>query len=131
MGAGSVAAAGPGIIGGYSYFGDMPNSDPRDDSPSSCECDFAALFVHNARCSRKYNKAKKQSTFCNALVVDMDVLLGDSPPESILRIYTAFCSDLSRKSQWKLVVIALSVYNLSKFVHEHIKANEGLAFLDL
>ncbi len=60
----------------------------------------------------------------------MDVLLGDSPPESILGIYTAFHSDLSRKSQWKLDGIALSIHNLSKFVHKCINANEGLAPLD-
>ncbi len=130
VGTGSVAVAGSGVIGGYSYFGDLPNPDSQDDSPRSREGDFAALFVYNARCSCKYNKAKNLPTFCDALVVEMDVLLGDSPSESILGIYTAFRSDLMRKGQWKLDSTALSIYNLSKFVHEGIKANKGLAPFD-
>ncbi len=112
VGTGSVAAAGSGVIGGYSYFRDLPNPNPQDDSHRSGEAAFAALFVHNTRCSRKYNKGKKLTTFCNALVVEMDVLLGDSSPESILKIYAAFQCDLLRKGQWKLNSIVLSINNL-------------------
>ena len=117
-------------FGGYSYFRDLPIPGPQDDSSRSRKGDFAALFIHSARCSHKYSKAKKLTTFSNALLVDRHVLLGDSPPESILEIYNPSHSDLLRKGRWKLDSIALSIHNLSKFVHERIKAHEGLAPLN-
>ncbi len=49
VGTGSVAAAGSGVIGGYSYFGDMSNPDPQDDSPRSCEGDFSAPAASTTR----------------------------------------------------------------------------------
>ncbi len=48
-----------GVVEGYNYFGDLPNPDPEDDSPSSHKSDFAALFSHNARCSCQFSKQKK------------------------------------------------------------------------
>ncbi len=48
-----------GVLEGYNYFGDLPNPDLEDNSPRSHKGDFAALFSHNARCSRRFSKQKK------------------------------------------------------------------------
>ncbi len=61
---GSVGTGSPqlplhsGDVEGYNYFDDLPNPDPEDDSPRSHKGDFAALFSHNARCSRRFSKQK-------------------------------------------------------------------------
>jgi hypothetical protein len=53
--------------------------------------------------------------------VNIDVLLGDSPPPPIVDIYMTFCKDMWRKGQWKMDCIALPVYHLAKFFHKRIK----------
>jgi hypothetical protein len=105
-----------GAIEGYNYFGNLPNPDPEDNGPRSHEGDFAALFSNNARCSRRFSKQKKVDIFCAALGVNIDVLLGDSPPPPIVDIYRTFHKNMWRKGQWKMDRIALPVYHLSKFV---------------
>jgi hypothetical protein len=110
-----------GVVEGYNYFGNLPNPDPEDNSPRSREGDFAALFSHNARCSCWFSKQKKVDIFCAALGVNIDVLLGDSPPPPIIDIYRTFHKDMWRKGQWKTDCIALPVYHLAKFVHERVK----------
>jgi hypothetical protein len=82
---------------------------------------FAALFFHNARCSRRFSKQKKVDIFCTALGVNIDVLLGNSPPPPIIDIYRTFRKDMWRKGQWKMDRITLPVYHLAKFVHERIE----------
>ncbi len=99
----------------------MPNPNPEEDSPRSHKGDFAALFSHNARCSRRFNKQKKVDIFCAALGVNIDVLLGNSPPPPIVDIYRTFCKDMWRKGQWKMDCIALPVYHLAKFVHKRVE----------
>jgi hypothetical protein len=110
-----------GVIEGYNYFGDLPNPDPEDDSSRSHEGDFAALFFHNSRCSRRFNKQKKANIFCAALGLNIDVLLGNSPPPPILDIYRTFRKDIWRKGQWKMNRIALFIYHLAKFFHKRVK----------
>jgi hypothetical protein len=88
-----------GVFEGYNYFGNLPNPDPEDNSPRSHKGDFAALFSHNARCSRQFSKQKKVDIFCAALGVNTDVLLGDSPPPPIVDIYRNFRKDMWRKGQ--------------------------------
>jgi hypothetical protein len=105
----------------YNYFGDLPNPDPEDNSPRSYKGDFAALFSHNARCSHRFSKQNKVDIFCTALGVNIDVLLGNSPPPPIVDIYRTFCKDMWRKGYWKMDLIALPVYHLPKFVHERVK----------
>jgi hypothetical protein len=75
----------PGVVEGYNYFGDLPNPVPEDDSPRSHKGDLAALFSHNARCSRRFSKQKKVDIFCAALGVNIDVLLGTPPIVDIYR----------------------------------------------
>jgi hypothetical protein len=99
----------------------LPSPDPEDDSPRSHKGDFAALFSHNARCSHRFSKQKKVDIFCAALGVNIDVLLGNSPPPPIVDIYRTFCKDMWRKGQWKMDCIALPVYHLAKFFHKHIE----------
>jgi hypothetical protein len=110
-----------GVVEGYNYFGNVPNPDPEDNSPRSHEGDFAALFSHNARCSRRFSKQKQVNIFCTALGVNIDVLLGNSPPPPIVDIYRTFCKDKWRKGQWKMDRIPLPVYHLAKFVHERVE----------
>jgi hypothetical protein len=110
-----------GVGEGYNYFGNLPNPDPEDNSPRSHEGDFAALFSYNTRCSRRFSKQKKVDIFCAALGVNIDVLLGNSPPPPIIDIYGTFCKDMWRKGQWKMDCIALPVYHLAKFGHKHVK----------
>jgi hypothetical protein len=111
-----------GVIEGYSYFGNLPNPNLEDNSPRSHKGDFAALFAHNARCSHLFSKQKKVDIFCTALGMNIDVLLGNSPPWPIIDIYRTFHKDMWRKGQWKMDCIALPIYNLAKFVHERIEA---------
>jgi hypothetical protein len=110
-----------GVVEGYNYIGNLPNSDPEDDSPRSHEGDFAVLFSHNARCSHRFSKQKKVDIFCAALGVNIDVLLGSSPPPPIVDIYRTFHKYMWRKGQWKMDCNALPIYHLAKFVHERIK----------
>ncbi len=110
-----------GIVEGYNYFGDLPNLDLEDDSPRSHKGDFATLFSHNARCSRRFSKQKKVGIFCAALGVNIDVLLGNSPPPPIVDNYRTFRKDMRRKGQCKMDHIALPVYHLAKFVHECVE----------
>ncbi len=110
-----------GVIEGYNYFGDLPNPDPEDDSLRSHEGNFAALFSHNVRCSRQYSKQKKVDIFCAALGINIDVMLGNSPPPPIVDIYRTFHTDMRRKGQWKMDCIALPIYHLAKFVHKCVK----------
>jgi hypothetical protein len=110
-----------GVVEGYNYFGNLPNPEPEDDSPRSHEGDFAALFSHNMRCSRRFSKQKKVDIFCTALGVNIDVLLGNSPPPPIIDIYRTLHKDMWRKGQWKMDCIALPLYHLAKFVHERVK----------
>jgi hypothetical protein len=117
-----------GVVEGYSYFRDLPNPNSEEDSPRSHEGDFAALFAHNARCSRQFSKQKKADTFCAALGVNIDVLLGDSPPLPIIDIYRIFCKDMQREGQWKMDCIALPVYHLAKFVHKRIEAQRRTCY---
>ncbi len=113
-----------GVIKGYSYFGGLPNPNPENNSPSSHKGNFAALFSHNARCSHQFSKQKKIDIFCTALGVNIDVLLGNSPPPPIVDICRTFHKDMRRKGQWKMDCIALPVYHLAKFVHKCIEAQE-------
>jgi hypothetical protein len=53
--------------------------------------------------------------------VNIDVLLGNSPPPPIVDIYRTFRTDMQRKGQWKMDRIALPVYHLAKFVHERVE----------
>ncbi len=110
-----------GVIEGYNYFGNLPNPDPEDDSPRSYKGDFAALFSHNARCSRRFSKQKTVDTFCTALGVKINVLLGNSSPPPIVDIYRTFCKGMWRKGQWKMDRIALPMFHLAKFVHERME----------
>jgi hypothetical protein len=110
-----------GVVEGYNYFGDLPNPDPEDNSPRSHEGDFAALFSYNARCSCWFSKQKKVDIFCTALGVNIDVLLGNSPPPPIVDIYRTFQKDMWSKGQWKMDRIALPIYHLAKFVHKRIE----------
>jgi hypothetical protein len=110
-----------GVVEGYNYFGNLPNPDPEDDSLRSHKGDFAALFSHNARCSCQFSKQKKVDIFCAALGVNIDVLLGSSPPPPIIDIYRTYCKDMRRKGQWKMDCIALPVYHLAKFFHKRVK----------
>jgi hypothetical protein len=110
-----------GVVDGYNYFGDLPNPDPEEDIPRSHKDDFTALISHNARCSRRFSKQKKVDIFCAALGVNIDVLLGNSPPPPIVDIYKTFRKDMWRKGQWKMDRIALPVYHLTKFVHERVE----------
>jgi hypothetical protein len=66
-------------------------------------------------------QAEKVEIFCAALGVNIDVLLGNSSPPSIVDIYRTFRKDMWRKGQWKMDCIALPVYHLAKFVHERIE----------
>jgi hypothetical protein len=110
-----------GVVEGYNYFGNLPNPDPEDNSLRSHKGEFAALFSHNARCSCQFSKQKKVDIFYTALGVNIDVLLGDSPPPPIVDIYRTFRNDMWRKGQWMMDRIALPVYHLAKFVHECVK----------
>jgi hypothetical protein len=110
-----------GVLEGYNYFGDLLNPDPEDDSLRSHEGDFVALSSHNMRCSRRFSKQKKVDIFCTALGVNIDVLLGNSPPPPIVDIYRTFHKDMWRKGQWKMDRIALPVYHLAKFFHECVE----------
>jgi hypothetical protein len=110
-----------GVVEGYNYFGNLPNPDPEDNSARSHEGDFAALFSHNARCSHRFSKQKKVDIFFAALGVNIDVLLGNSPPPPIVDIYRTFHKNMWRKGHWKMDCIALPVYHLAKFVHECIE----------
>ncbi len=58
---------------------------------------------------------------CAALGVNIDVLLGNSPPPSIVDIYRTFRKDMWRKIQWKMDCIALPVYHLAEFFHKRIE----------
>jgi hypothetical protein len=102
-----------GVVERYNYFGNLPNPDPEDDSPRSHKGDFAALFSHKARCSYRFSKQKKVDIFCAALGVNIDVLLGDSPPPPIVDVYKTFRKDMWRKGHWKMDHIALPVYHLA------------------
>ncbi len=58
--------------------------------------------------------------------MNIDVLLGDSPPPPIVDIYRTFHKDMWRKEdwrkgQWKMYPIALPIYHLAKFVHERVE----------
>ena len=110
-----------GVIEGYNYFGNLPNLNPEDNSLRSHKGDFAALFSHNARCSCQFSKQKQVDIFYAALGVNIDVLLGESPPPPIVDIYRTFRKDMWRKGHWKMDCIALLVYHLAEFVHKHIK----------
>jgi hypothetical protein len=83
-----------GVVKGHNYFVNLPNPDPEEDSPRSHEGDFALLFSHDARCSRHFSKQKKVDIFCTALGVNIDVLLGNSPPPPIVDIYRTFRKDM-------------------------------------
>jgi hypothetical protein len=99
----------------------VPNLDPEDDSPRSHKGDFAALFSHNAWCSHQFSKQKKVDIFCTALGVNIDVLLGNSPPPPIVDIYRTFHTDMQRKGQLKMDCIALPVYHLAIFFQKCVK----------
>ncbi len=53
--------------------------------------------------------------------MNIDVLLGDSPPPPIVDIYRTFRKVMWRKDQWKMDCIALPVCHLAKFVPKHIE----------
>jgi hypothetical protein len=118
-----------GVIEGYNYFGNLPNPDPEDNSPRSHKGDFAALFFHNARCSSQFSKQKKDDIFCAALGVNIDVLLGNSPPPPIIDIYRTFHKDMWRKGQWKMDCIALPVTTLPNLSTSVSRSKVALALV--
>ena len=90
----SFAAAAGGVIDvdaddedEYSYFGEFPNPDPTDDSPLDLSKCFSHLFVNSNKCSREYSKSRKIQILYDVLSVDKSVLLGDSPPRRVERIF--------------------------------------------
>ena len=105
-----------GVIEGYNYFGDLPNPDPEDDSLRRHKGDFAALFYHNARCSHRFSKQKKVGIFCAALGMNIDVLLGNSPPPPMVDIYRTFCKDMWKKGQLNMDCVDIGLVE-SPFQH--------------
>jgi hypothetical protein len=53
--------------------------------------------------------------------VNIDVLLGNSPPPPIVDIYRTFRKDMWRKGQWKMDCIVLPVYHLAEFFHKRVE----------
>ena len=123
--AGDVIDVDDGDEDEYSYFGEFPNPDPTDDSPLDISNSFTHLFVNSNKCSREYSKSRKIQILYDVLSVDKSVLLGDSPPRRVERIFLAYRQNVRGRSRWKVKDIAGPIYILGKFVTERLKASTG------
>lgn len=101
----SSAAAAGGVIDvdagdedEYSYFGECPNPDPTDASPLDISNCFTHLFVNSNKCSREYSKSRKIQILYDVLSVDKSIILGDSPPERVKRIFLAYRQNVKGRS---------------------------------
>ena len=105
----SSAAAAGGVIDvdagdedEYSYFGEFPNPDPTDDSPLDISNCFTHLFINSNKCSREYSKSRKIQIVYDVLSVDKSLLLGDSPPRCVERIFLVYRQNVKGRSRWKV-----------------------------
>ena len=57
--------------------------------------------------------------------VDKSMILGDSPPRRVERIFLAYRQNVKGRSQWKVQDIAGPIYILGKFVTERLEARTG------
>jgi hypothetical protein len=69
-----------------------------------------------------YSKERKINTFADALEVEMDVLLGQFPPQHLVTLFNSFMLDMRNKKRRKLENIALTVFDLSKHVNDWVEA---------
>ena len=69
-----------------------------------------------------YSKERKINTFADALEVEMDVLLGQFPPQHLVTLFNSFMLDMRNKKRRKLENIALTVVDLSKHVNDWVEA---------
>jgi hypothetical protein len=79
------------------------------------------LFSPTMRGAAASSASKKSRHLLCCSRGEIDVLLGNSPPPPIVDIYRTFRKDMWRKGQWKMDCIALPVYHLAEFVHEHVE----------
>ncbi len=79
------------------------------------------LFSPTTRGAAAGSASRKVGIFCAALGMNIDVLLGNSPPPPIVDIYRISHKDMWRKGQWKMDWIALPIYHLAKFVHKCVQ----------
>jgi hypothetical protein len=106
----------------YSYFGKFPNPDPTDDSQLNVFQSFTHLFVNSNKCSHEYKKPCKINIFYKVLCIDKSVLLGDSPPKRVERIFFAYPQNMKARSQWKLPDIVCLIFIMGNFLHKRLEA---------
>jgi len=59
------------------------------------------------------------------LSIDKSVILGDSSPQHVERIFLAYRQNVMGRSRWKVQDIAGTVYIIGKFVTECLEARTG------
>jgi hypothetical protein len=102
----------------YSYFGELPNSDPEDLLPRDVGGDFISLFVRSRKCQVTYNKSMKVTIFYKALTVDKKELLSDNLPRAIQDRFKAWSQAVKQRQKWTLDGIAESVFLIARHVHD-------------
>ena len=105
--------------GEYNYFGDMPNPDPKDDSPRDLCGDFVPLFAKSRKIAKDYSKDRKVRIFYDAHTVDQSMILGDSPPRAVMDIFKLWLGQVRNRAKWTLDRIAEAVFIISKHACDH------------
>ncbi len=103
----------------YSYFGYLPNPDPKDLSPRNVCRDFISLFVGSRKSQVEYPKARKIKIFYEALTVEKKDILGCKPPKPVRERFDIWSRDVKKRGKWQLNGIAESVYIIARHVHNH------------
>ena len=100
-----------------SYFGELANPDPTDDSPIVQKGTFLDLVIHSRRVIKQYGKVSKQRLLADAVSLSRGGLfLGKKVPKYVEKHFHLFSKDTKNKNKWSLPQIADPLYHIGQHV---------------